>query len=222
MKPERDARGKTNRSLTAKLFMFALGSFGFGFALVPLYNVLCAVTGQGDQSALARAAVVTEHPDLSRLVTVDFLTDVAANGNWEFHPVVKTIQVHPGQLYLTHFYAHNLMGHDTVGAGRTEYLALEGGGLVSQDRVFLLLAAAFHRQRGTGDAGALLRRSGAAEVHRSSDAGVHVLRFLDNDQTREMTMAQAHAPDTSHYYVPHDSHWPIVGRSRCSRSWRAR
>ena len=114
MKPERDARGKTNRSLTAKLFMFALGSFGFGFALVPLYNVLCAVTGQGDQSALARAAVVTEHPDLSRMVTVDFLTDVAANGNWEFHPVVKTMQVHPGQLYLTHFYAHNLMGHDTV------------------------------------------------------------------------------------------------------------
>ena len=114
MKLERDARGKTNRSLTAKLFMFALGSFGFGFALVPLYNVLCAVTGQGDQSALARAAVVTEHPDLARMVTVDFLTDVAANGNWEFHPVVKTMQVHPGQLYLTHFYAHNLMGHDTV------------------------------------------------------------------------------------------------------------
>jgi len=24
-------------------------------------------------------------------------------------------------------------------------------------------------------------------------------------------MEQAHAPDTSHYYVPHDSHWPIVG-----------
>ena len=114
MKLERDARGKTNRSLTAKLFMFALGSFGFGFALVPLYNVLCAVTRQGDQSALARAAVVTEHPDLARMVTVDFLTDVAANGNWEFHPVVKTMQVHPGQLYLTHFYAHNLMGHETV------------------------------------------------------------------------------------------------------------
>ena len=57
MRLERDKPGKTNRSLAAKLFMFALGSFGFGFALVPLYDVLCAVTGQGDQSALARAAV---------------------------------------------------------------------------------------------------------------------------------------------------------------------
>jgi len=114
MKVARESSGKSNRSLAAKLFMFALGSFGFGFALVPLYDVLCAVTGQGDQSALARAAVVVEHPDLSRMVTVDFLTDVPANGNWEFHPVVKTMQVHPGQLYLTQFYAHNLMGHDTV------------------------------------------------------------------------------------------------------------
>ena len=34
---------------------------------------------------------------------------------------------------------------------------------------------------------------------------------IDHDQTREMTMAQAHAPDTSHYYVPHASLWPIVG-----------
>ena len=114
MSLERDKAGKSNRSLTAKLLIFALGSFGFGFALVPLYNVLCAVTGQGDQSSLARAATVSEHPDLNRLVTVDFLTDVPAVGNWEFHPMVKSMQVHPGQLYLTQFYAHNLMGHDTV------------------------------------------------------------------------------------------------------------
>jgi cytochrome c oxidase assembly protein subunit 11 len=114
MSLERHRPGKTNRSLAAKLFIFALGSFGFGFALVPLYNVLCAVTGQGDQSSLARAAVVTEHPDLSRFVTVDFLTDVPSMGNWEFHPLVKTMQVHPGRLYLAQFYAHNLMGHETV------------------------------------------------------------------------------------------------------------
>ena len=111
---ERDTKGKSNRSLATKLFIFALGSFGFGFALVPLYNVLCAITGQGDQSSLARAAIVSEHPDLTRSITVDFLTDVPSMGNWEFHPLVKTMQVHPGQLYLAQFYAHNLMGHDTV------------------------------------------------------------------------------------------------------------
>ena len=36
-------------NMTWKLLAIAAGSFGFGFALVPLYNVLCAVTGYGDQ-----------------------------------------------------------------------------------------------------------------------------------------------------------------------------
>ena len=105
---------RANRSLTWKLLVFALGSFGFGFALVPLYDVLCSVTGVGDQKALARAAVVTEKPDLNRTVTVDFLADLPSVGNFEFHPVVAQMQVHPGKLYEAHFFAHNLMGRDTV------------------------------------------------------------------------------------------------------------
>ena len=105
---------RANRSLTWKLLVFALGSFGFGFALVPLYDVLCSVTGVGDQKALARAAVVTEKPDLDRTVTVDFLADLPSVGNFEFHPVVAQMQVHPGKLYEAHFFARNLMRRDTV------------------------------------------------------------------------------------------------------------
>ena len=44
-----------HRSLTLKLLVFALGSFAFGFALVPLYDVLCSVTGVGDQKAAQHA-----------------------------------------------------------------------------------------------------------------------------------------------------------------------
>jgi cytochrome c oxidase assembly protein subunit 11 len=112
--PEAPETRKANRSLTFKLLCFALGSFGFGFALVPLYDVLCSVTGVGDQKALARAAVVTEKPDLKRTVTIDFLTELPSVGNWEFRPVVSSIEVHPGKLYEVHFFAHNLLGHDTV------------------------------------------------------------------------------------------------------------
>ncbi len=105
---------RANRGLTFKLLVFALGSFGFGFALVPLYDVLCSVTGVGDQKALARAAVVTEHPDLNRTVTVDFLAELPSTGNWEFRPVQSSITVHPGKLYEAHFIARNLMGHATT------------------------------------------------------------------------------------------------------------
>jgi len=105
---------RENRSLTFKLLCFALGSFAFGFALVPLYNVICGVTGVGDQSALLRKVTAIEHPDPSRTITVEFLGDPASNGSWDFRPVAREIQVHPGKLYSAEFFAHNLTGHDTL------------------------------------------------------------------------------------------------------------
>ncbi len=50
-----DPRDRENRVMSWKLGAIALGAFGFGFALVPLYRMLCAVTGYGDQRKLARA-----------------------------------------------------------------------------------------------------------------------------------------------------------------------
>ena len=109
-----DTKRTENQRLTLKLLGFALGSFAFGFALVPLYDVLCDLTGFGNQRALAEASVVTENPDDSRLITVDFLAELPSVGNWEFRPLVGSMQVHPGRLYATEFIAHNLTGRDTV------------------------------------------------------------------------------------------------------------
>ena len=105
---------RANLNMTWKLLAIAAGSFAFGFALVPLYNVLCSVTGYGDQAKLLERARAVERPDLSRTVTVQFLADVASAGNWEFRPVARTVEVHPGELYTAQFYAHNLTGRDTV------------------------------------------------------------------------------------------------------------
>jgi cytochrome c oxidase assembly protein subunit 11 len=105
---------RENRNMTLKLLAIAAGSFGFGFALVPLYNVLCSVTGYGDQAKLLQKVSAIEHPQVNRTVTVEFMADVASAGNWEFRPVVRTVQVHPGELYTAQFYAHNLTGRDTV------------------------------------------------------------------------------------------------------------
>ena len=103
-----------NKRLTLKLLGFALGSFAFGFALVPLYDVLCDITGFGDQKALAEQRLTIEAPDDTRTITVDFLAELPSVGSWEFRPTVASMQVHPGRLYKTEFFAHNLTGHDTV------------------------------------------------------------------------------------------------------------
>lgn len=105
---------RANLNLTWKLLAIALGSFGFGFALVPLYNVLCSVTGYGDQTKLLQKVAAIEHPDVNRTVTVEFLADVASSGEWEFRPLKRTLEVHPGELYTAEFFAHNLTGRDTA------------------------------------------------------------------------------------------------------------
>ena len=107
---------KENRSLTGKLWLFVAGSFAFGFALVPLYRVLCQVTGFGDQKLLGESVSAAKigAPDPARIVTVEFMSNLPTVGNWEFHPSQLSMQVHPGQLYTATFVARNLTGHDTV------------------------------------------------------------------------------------------------------------
>jgi cytochrome c oxidase assembly protein subunit 11 len=114
MNEQRPERGR-HRDLVFKLTLFVAGSFAFGFALVPLYDVLCSITGLGNQKSLLRA--VTLHADStaqSRWVTIEFVANLPTIGNWEFSPVVNSIRVHPGQLYEGDFLAHNLTGHDTT------------------------------------------------------------------------------------------------------------
>jgi cytochrome c oxidase assembly protein subunit 11 len=107
---------RENRSLTGKLWLFVAGSFAFGFALVPLYRVLCQVTGFGDQKLLSEAVPAAQigTTDAARVVTVEFMGNLPTVGNWEFHPSQQSLRVHPGQLYEATFIAHNLTGHDTV------------------------------------------------------------------------------------------------------------
>jgi cytochrome c oxidase assembly protein subunit 11 len=109
-----DKQQRANQRLTMKLLVFALGSFAFGFALVPLYDVLCDITGFGNQKALAEKRMAIEAPDDTRTITVDFIAELPTVGNWEFRPTVASMQIHPGRLYKTEFFAHNLTGHETT------------------------------------------------------------------------------------------------------------
>jgi cytochrome c oxidase assembly protein subunit 11 len=102
-------RKEANRRLTRSLWLFAAGSFAFGFALIPLYDVLCDVTGYGDRSKLLEAAQVVEtDAALDRSITIELVSGTAAAGDWEFRPATGDLKIHPGRLYEATFYAKNL------------------------------------------------------------------------------------------------------------------
>jgi cytochrome c oxidase assembly protein subunit 11 len=99
---------KQNRRLAARLWMFAAGSFAFGFALIPLYDVLCEVTGYGNRQRLVEASTVEQAPVTDRAVTVEFVSSAPTFGDWEFQPEVSSMKVEPGRLYEAKFFARNL------------------------------------------------------------------------------------------------------------------
>jgi cytochrome c oxidase assembly protein subunit 11 len=105
---------RAHRSLTLSLCLMVLGSFAFGFALVPLYDVFCALTGAGNRGALTTPAVAVEAPAAGRSITVEFVAVLPSHGSFEFRPVAAEMRVQPGRLYQTAFFARNLTGRDTV------------------------------------------------------------------------------------------------------------
>ena len=56
------------------------GSFAFGWALVPLYDVFCRAAGIGNAEAKAGTAVVQEAVDPNREVTIEFVADARLGG----------------------------------------------------------------------------------------------------------------------------------------------
>ena len=74
------AAATSNRSILRKLIIVSILMFGFGWALVPLYQKICEVTGinvvtlRDADASTARNTQV----DLSRTVTVEF--DANARG----------------------------------------------------------------------------------------------------------------------------------------------
>lgn len=103
-------RTQANRR-TAKIFaMVALGMFGFGFVLWPLYDIICEYTGflgKTGSEAVAQSEL-KGGVDTSRTVTVEFLANVSGYAPWEFQPIVRRMQVHPGEFYQTSYLAENL------------------------------------------------------------------------------------------------------------------
>ncbi|KAB7624435.1 cytochrome c oxidase assembly protein [Alkalilimnicola sp. S0819] len=107
-----------NRRTLRKLALVAVLMFGFGFALVPLYDIFCEVTGFGGRAVQTGTGKMVQ-VDTDRLVTVEFVATVSNSGQWEFYPLESKMQVHPGEIYTTEYFAKNL--RDTPQIGQASY-----------------------------------------------------------------------------------------------------
>ena len=100
---------KLNRTTALRLGAVAVGMFGFGFALVPLYDVLCDVLDISQQNVRRQASYAPDQPgpDLSRTVAVQFLASNESTMPWAFHPQRFELKVNPGAMNNTTYFAQN-------------------------------------------------------------------------------------------------------------------
>ncbi|EXF46620.1 cytochrome C oxidase assembly protein [Pseudomonas sp. BAY1663] len=91
--------------LVRRLLFVVLAMFAFGFALVPIYDVMCQAFGINGKTAGAYEG--TQSADAAREVRVQFLATNAAGMVWEFGPLADQLSVHPGASTEIRFVAYN-------------------------------------------------------------------------------------------------------------------
>lgn len=80
--------------------------FGFGYLLVPLYDIICEVTGLNGKTGVIEQAEAA--PDTEREIVVKFTGSLGAGTPFEFRPKASSMTVHPGGVYDAVYIAKNL------------------------------------------------------------------------------------------------------------------
>lgn len=96
-----------NTRLVKILVFVGVAMFGFGYALVPLYDVLCDITGINGKTNAQAVKEVAYQVDKNREIKVEFLTTLNELTPLSFWVQTTAMKVHPGQYYTVNFYAEN-------------------------------------------------------------------------------------------------------------------
>jgi len=106
---------KKNRKLLAILLIVAISMFGFGYALVPIYNTFCQAFGINGKTSGRYVIPPSMHVDNSRTIKVTFSTTLNREMPWEFYTNKTEILVHPGEIKQVNFFAKNLTNKHIIG-----------------------------------------------------------------------------------------------------------
>ena len=121
-----------NLKIVGKLGVIALGMFAFGYALVPIYRAICEATGinilamsERQVPGLKSNLPANSQVDTSRTIVVEFDTNV--RGPWDFKPMVRSMEVHPGQLATVMYEFQNIQNREMSAQAIPSYAPQQSG-----------------------------------------------------------------------------------------------
>ena len=101
--------------IVAKLVLIVVIMFGFGFALVPLYDVFCDVTGLNGKTDTRAATDLHYDIDAEREISLEFVTSVFSGAPIRFRAQTAKMKIYPGKAYTVYFEAENLTDRELIG-----------------------------------------------------------------------------------------------------------
>src|SRR3989344_2364713 len=106
-----EEKSALNKRLAWRLSWIVAAGLLFGFAIAPIYDVMCktiGLNGRADSSAtvLDKSLKV----DKNRWVTVIFTGNTMPGLSWSFHPTQNSMRVHQGEIKLTTYLVKNNSG----------------------------------------------------------------------------------------------------------------
>jgi cytochrome c oxidase assembly protein subunit 11 len=114
-----DAVHARNVALLRKLSVVAVLMFGFGFALVPLYDKICEVTGINQ--LVRKDELTSTQIDTTRLVTIEFDANVRGDIDWRLTALQRRVAAHPGEMVQVVYELSNPTGVTVAGQAIPSY-----------------------------------------------------------------------------------------------------
>lgn len=109
--------GSSTKRTALKLALIPIAMFGFGYALVPLYNVFCDTLGLGGRGVkeVDATTVDARGVDRGRDIKMEFVTSVNGDLPWNFRALTGTTTINPGALNEAEFVVENTSDKTIVG-----------------------------------------------------------------------------------------------------------
>ena len=102
-------------NIVVKLLVVTVIMFGFGYALVPLYEAFCRVTGFGGKTDIIDEVAANNAVPIDRDVAVTFTSHSHSLLPWEFEPITKGSDIKVGEIQEAYFYVKNYSNRPITG-----------------------------------------------------------------------------------------------------------
>ncbi len=107
-------RDKENKKVVKLSLVVTVVMIGFVVAMIPLYEIICDITGLNGKTGVLAVEDVIEQ-DSDHTVIVQFDGTVNSDLPWSFKPKQFSMEVVPGKLYQTEYIAQNISTADVTG-----------------------------------------------------------------------------------------------------------